>query len=1121
MFYSYEKNKVLYKSIKFEGVVSVVKNGSSGKKKILFFASALAGLFLAGSCQQESLEPVADGGVTYTITLPEAVQTKGASGYSEYDLYYEVYKTVDAEELKTAQILFEKKVEMTGNTTTLTLDLLNDQDYTILFWANKKGESYFNVADLRNVEMVQAASNNNDRDAFCGMDQLVNFDAAMGKTVTLRRPFAQLNIATIVSKTAGYDLTPKNSYVKVSKIPVAYNVATASPVGEDAVVEYTKNTVPTGKKVNDEYDLVAMNYVLVPEGNIEVYYEIETVNGTVKNTVANVPVKPNYRTNIIGNLLTSSADYTVEIKPGFDTPDEEVEVWNGDEINEPAKNDDGEYEITKASELAWLAAAVNGTVPTRSTEYEAAKTFAGETFVLTEDIDLGNYPWTPIGLTGDMPGFKGTFDGKGHTISNLYVDLTAERKYQSAGLFGSVSGTVKNFTVKNATVKNLDDISDTSNGTAVVVGASQYESTIENVHVVNAVVSANKRAAGIAGYFCGTITGCTVDGLVATTTPDKKSDGTYDNGDKIGGIVAYDNTPGTAIDRCSVKNAHIEGYRDLGGISGTARLSITNCIVENVDIVHNPLNGYKTSVDTFGAIHSGRVTPSGDVTTGNQIINVTIYAPENVTIVKPGESLQAAVDAAVAPAVIYLAEGTHTGHTVINKDITLLPVEGAKVVYDGHLSAQSGDVLIQDITFTNEHPSSTPVPHDSGTPTKHLSCVSAYVANVTLENCTFDIKAQTGYFDYAGSTSVLKNCVFKCNGQRPIQSRTRIDIDGCKFYDQYRYAIQVKGEISDPQVVNFKNNQIINPCVTSGKGFVAGVSISGSQKCENVTFNIEGNTLESTAFEDIKFVFDIADNVKITTCTLNGKQIAAGRCVSIPGVDDAKEVIMDYTDGLAYAVTSEDIVEAIKNGATAISLKDGNYTMPEPELKGKTLTIVGSKDVVIDATAVDARDQFVTGATLKFEGVTLNFGTVNYMGFANTASLTYKECKINGLQFLFGENVVFENCDLDSNGAEHTVWTYGVKNVSFTGCDFTYGDRGVNCYSDNDVVGGKQTVNFTNCTFATENTASEGAVEINSTYFSVGIEVNMEGCTAPAYGEMAYVSPWDSTNGSKTTINIK
>lgn len=230
-------------------------------------------------------------------------------------------------------------------------------------------------------------------------------------------------------------------------------------------------------------------------------------------------------------------------------------------------------------------------------------------------------------------------------------------------------------------------------------------------------------------------------------------------------------------------------------------------------------------------------------------------------------------------------------------------------------------------------------------------------------------------------------------------------------------------------------------------------------------------------------------------------------------IDGAIQKAASDQNALNSAVASGSKVE--------VSLSSGNYTMPESALQGKTITISGTKDTVIDMTAVDARDQFVTGANIVFDGVTLNFGTVNYMGLANTTSLTYRNCQINGLQFLYGENVTFENCVLNSNGAEHCVWTYGAKTVNFIGCDFTYGDRGINCYSDNDVVGGKQTVNFTDCTFTTTNTASEGAVEINSVYFSVGIEVNMEGCTAPAYGEMAYVSPWDSNNGAKTTINIK
>ena len=166
----------------------------------------------------------------------------------------------------------------------------------------------------------------------------------------------------------------------------------------------------------------------------------------------------------------------------------------------------------------------------------------------------------------------------------------------------------------------------------------------------------------------------------------------------------------------------------------------------------------------------------------------------------------------------------------------------------------------------------------------------------------------------------------------------------------------------------------------------------------------------------------------------------------------------------------------------SVSLSAGNYTLPTPNLQGKTLTIVGTKDTVIDVSNVDARNQFVTGATVVFDGVTLNFGKANYMGFANTDSLIYTNCKINGLQFLYGKNVSVENCEFDSNGAEHCVWTYGAQNVSFTNCKFTYGDRGINCYSDNDVAGGKQIVNFTGCTFATTNTASEGAVEINSCF---------------------------------------
>ena len=299
-------------------------------KRILLFASALAGLFAAASCQQENLEPEVKGGVTYEITLPGGPQTKGESGYDTYDLYYEVYKTVNADELAAlTEPLFENTVTMTGNTHTLQLDLLNDQDYTVLFWANKQYASDFNLTDLRKVGIkTPIAANNDNRDAFCGMDQLVQHDGAQSKTVELKRPFAQVNIATLVPD-LDYDVTPTKSYVKVSSIPMTFNVFTGLPEGNTEAVEFSTKEqpaqIPGGVLAGTDYTWVAMNYVLVPESVVEVYYEITTANGIVKNTIPNVPVKKNYRTNIIGNLLTSNATYTIELKPGFEEGEYTVE----------------------------------------------------------------------------------------------------------------------------------------------------------------------------------------------------------------------------------------------------------------------------------------------------------------------------------------------------------------------------------------------------------------------------------------------------------------------------------------------------------------------------------------------------------------------------------------------------------------------------------------------------------------------------------------------------------------------------------------------------------------------------------------------------------------------------
>ena len=93
------------------------------------------------------------------------------------------------------------------------------------------------------------------------------------------------------------------------------------------------------------------------------------------------------------------------------------------------------YQITSAEELAGLAYASVG------------NTYSGVHFKLLNNIDLAGHKWKPIGSAGSK--FKGTFNGNGKIITNLYIlakDGETVALNDSAGLFG---------VIEDATIKNL------------------------------------------------------------------------------------------------------------------------------------------------------------------------------------------------------------------------------------------------------------------------------------------------------------------------------------------------------------------------------------------------------------------------------------------------------------------------------------------------------------------------------------------------------------------------------------------------------------------------------------------------------------------------------------------
>ena len=101
-------------------------------------------------------------------------------------------------------------------------------------------------------------------------------------------------------------------------------------------------------------------------------------------------------------------------------------------------------------------------------------------YVLTSDIDLGGKPWTPIGTyRWAYCTFEGNFDGRGHSVTNLYVDAEvtyADTDRTYAGLFGLVDlGTIQNLSV-SGTVQSANSAHPYVGGVAGFIGGTRWDS---------------------------------------------------------------------------------------------------------------------------------------------------------------------------------------------------------------------------------------------------------------------------------------------------------------------------------------------------------------------------------------------------------------------------------------------------------------------------------------------------------------------------------------------------------------------------------------------------------------------------------------------------------------------
>ena len=501
-------------------------------KKIFFGMLAIVAM-IATSCQQE-VDLGVNVGETATVSFNVGTPTRAYSdGTTATELEWAVY---DANGVLLSEIGGTKTINLS---TTVELQLVTGNQYTVLFWAEAANAPYIFDAATQTVtvDYTNATSSVEAYDAFYACHP-ITVNGAQTESVELKRPFAQLNIGTndyLAAANAGYTVTEAKVETTVY---TTLNLVDGTVDGPETV-EFDYAAVPTTETFPVAgYEYMAMNYLLVSADKALVDVKFTYTNGTAEKvrTVGSVPVQRNYRTNIYGQLLTSDVDINVTIEPEYagvyDNP--------GYVVVEDANGVATSVAVESANGLATVAQMIEeGELPTNVD------------IALEGDIDLSKLSltrsavnWTPIGTEAEP--FVGVFNGNGYTIKNLYIveteavdhkvhtgffgfaknatikNVTFENVYinipcldidHSQGHIGAVAGTLEGTSlVENVTVKGDVKIYATqeNNGAsrvAAVVGGNYYaDVTMKKVHVIaneGSYVKANNNTGGLAGQLQG------------------------------------------------------------------------------------------------------------------------------------------------------------------------------------------------------------------------------------------------------------------------------------------------------------------------------------------------------------------------------------------------------------------------------------------------------------------------------------------------------------------------------------------------------------------------------------------------------------------------------------------
>lgn len=286
----------------------------------IFYLSLTTAVLLFSSCTQDEMMSEEYVAVNFCAELPNRIGTRaGGVALNVNQVVCAVFE--DGMEISTLREVIEIQE---GQEIVFAPRLIKGRTYDIVFWAMK--DNNYDVDDMTAITRnSESTATENGFDAFTESVE-IQVTGSKSETVTLTRPLAQLNIAvtkedwdTVVEK---FSMTPTTMTITING-KHAFNALKGVATGEDEKIIYNLQCSGDDLTVNNTtYKSIASCYVLPEERqeNFDITYTVKDQNSSaIRSSVIinNVPLQANYKTNVVGGLLTGIITYNISIQEGF------------------------------------------------------------------------------------------------------------------------------------------------------------------------------------------------------------------------------------------------------------------------------------------------------------------------------------------------------------------------------------------------------------------------------------------------------------------------------------------------------------------------------------------------------------------------------------------------------------------------------------------------------------------------------------------------------------------------------------------------------------------------------------------------------------------------------------